>query len=127
MSGQGFELTPFGAVPIGTPYLNPDTTTLEQVQHLVVHADYGHNAAPVSTTPVLVRPPVAPLVAVSKAPFVTMSPRAVVKAARVRVKELRSELKRMKALQAELAELERLLKAAKTKPSASVRPIRGVG
>jgi microsomal dipeptidase-like Zn-dependent dipeptidase len=51
------------------------------------------------------------------------SPRGVVKAAKARVKAIRAELKNMKALQKELAELERLIDAAK-KPLAPVRDIR---
>ena len=52
-----------------------------------------------------------------------VSPRGVVKAAKARVRAIRAELRNMKALQKELAELERLIQAAK-KPLAAVRDIR---
>jgi hypothetical protein len=46
----------------------------------------------------------------------------VVRAAKARAKDIRSELRHMKALEKELAELERLIAAAQ-KPVAAVRPI----
>lgn len=126
MTGQGFELSPFGPVPIGTPYLNPATVTPEQAALLVVRADYGNDSARPSLTPETVAPtprPVEP-----RRPVAATSPRSVIASARARVKEIRAELKRMRALQTELGELERLLKAAKQKPSSTyIRPVRNAG
>lgn len=50
--------------------------------------------------------------------------REVLKAARQRIRELKAEIKRMHGLERELAELERLVNAAKSKPIAQVRNIR---
>lgn len=126
MTGQGYELTSFGPVPIGTPYLNPDTVSFEEASRHVVHPDYGNDAPAKTFTsqaaalPIVVRPKVTARVATS--------PRSVIAGARARVKEIRAELKRMRALEKELGELERLLKAAKQKPSSTyIRPLRNAG
>lgn len=131
MTGQGFELSPFGPVPIGTPYLNPDTTSLEAVASLVVRPDYGNDnqretLTPHTVTAAPVIRSVQPRAAQQTAP--ATSPRSVIQSARARVKQIRAELKRMRALQNELGELERLLKAAKQKPSIThIRPVRNAG
>lgn len=137
MSGQGFELSAFGPVPIGTPYLNPDTITAEQVAHLIVTPDMvgaapanrAHAEAAASRIPDAARyvPVRVGAEKPTKQVAAPTSPRGVVAAARARVKQIRSELKRMSSLKRELDELERLLKAAKQKPTVSVRPIRSVG
>jgi len=57
------------------------------------------------------------------APVSVTRPADIVKAAKARVKTIRVELKQMKRLQSELAELERLIAAAKQKPVALVRNI----
>lgn len=60
-------------------------------------------------------------------PVIT-GPRAVVKAARARIKDIRRELKKHAALKTELAELERLVAAAKTRPQATtIRAVRHAG
>jgi hypothetical protein len=126
---SGFEMSPFGMVPIGTPSL--EGATPEMAAQYVVHADYGHNVVPSETAgpPVIAKPatPVNYAIVRKPAPNAATSPGSVVKAARARVKEIKAELRRLKALQSELGELERLLKAAKQKPTASVRPLRSVG
>ncbi len=135
MTEVGYELSPFGPVPIGTPYLDPEKASPEQITahaaRYVVSADYGHGPIEQTQTPyaVLNPQPVSRVVTVALPthPTPATSPRSVIKAARLRVKEIKSELKRMRALQSELGELERLLRAAKQKPTASVRPIRSVG
>lgn len=66
--------------------------------------------------------PAAP-VAQRSAPI---GPRDVVRAAKARIKEIKSELRNHGALKRELAELERLVQAAK-KPVASVRELRRSG
>jgi len=129
----GFELTAFGPVPIGTPYLNPATTTPEQAAAYVVRPDYGNEATFAIGTPeaaqvASVAPPVVqapPRRAAAVAP--ATSPKSVIASAKARVKQIKAELKRLRSLQSELGELERLLKAAKQKPTPSVRPLRSVG
>lgn len=56
-------------------------------------------------------------------PSVALHPADVVKAAKARAKNIRVELRNMKRLERELAELERLIAAAKQKPVAVVRSI----
>jgi hypothetical protein len=53
-----------------------------------------------------------------------LSPRGVLKAARARAKAIRVELRQHEALKRELAELERLIQAAKQKPEPKVRALR---
>jgi hypothetical protein len=75
-------------------------------------------AAVAKAAPAVVLP--APASARASAPAI--SPRTVLKAARARVKEIKAELKRMRGLQTELGQLERMLAATK-KPLASLTPI----
>ena len=56
-------------------------------------------------------------------PMAGLGPRGVIKAAKARINELKRELRRHEKLKAELAELERLVEAAKT-PPAPVRALR---
>lgn len=51
-------------------------------------------------------------------------PREVVKAARARAKDIRAELRHHETLKRELAELERLIAAAKQKPESKLRALR---
>lgn len=122
MSGQGFEYSPFGMVPIGTPSLA--NAAPEFAAQFVVKADYGNTELNSATPAPAV---VAPTVKREAVTAPATSPRTVVASARARVKEIKTELKRLRALQKELGELERLLKAAKQKPTPSVRPLRSVG
>lgn len=115
----GFQSTPFGMFDLSVAPPPPN-------------AEISPSAPPqllTETTP-------APAPIVATAPIVAEhapqrskvipadSPRAVVKAAKARIKELRAELRRMQALQKELAELERLVKAAREKPKSPVRALR---
>lgn len=125
---SGFEMSPFGMVPIGTPSLN--NATPEFAAQFVVKADYGNGETFTITTPESAKVaalPAAPAKRAAPAVAVATSPRSVIAAAKARVKQIKTELKRMRALQNELGELERLLKAAKQKPTPSVRPLRSVG
>lgn len=123
---SGFEMSPFGMVPIGTPSLH--NATPEMAAQFVVKADYGNEdaASRVSTSTTGLKYEVVTAKAVTSV-VKPASPRTVIAGARARVKEIKTELKRMRALQSELSELERLLKAAKQKPTPSVRPLRSVG
>lgn len=120
---SGFEMSPFGAVPIGTPSLkNADPAFAAQ---FVVKPDYGNGETFTLGTPESATLPAAPKQQARLAS--PTSPRSVIAGARARVKEIKTELKRLRALQTELGELERLLKAAKQKPTPSVRSLRSVG
>ncbi len=142
---SGYELTAFGPVPLGTPYLDPKLVSPEQAAKFVVRADYGNGDSRVlpmeeaAKTQVLTPPPVVvapqppPSAKVAQAAAAPAVPAAagaslgsVIKAAKSRVKDIKAELEHHRVLQKELAELERLLKAAKQKPT-SVRPLRSVG
>src|SRR3954467_2811601 len=118
--GQGFQFTPMGLRPIGDSS-GIDTT----VQHggvippRAVEADESEVAhvAQCATPAVRGKPGVHERLTVA-----AINPRAVIKAARSRVKEIRAELRRMRGLQKELGQLERMLAAA-SKPLASLTPI----
>lgn len=117
----------FGAVPIGTPYLDPAQATLDRIASVVVTSE--KRAERVTQTPrQAVQPsPVAQTQPRTSKPVDPItSPRAVIKAAKARVKQIRAELKNKRALERELAELERLIKAAGEKPS-NVRALKRVG
>lgn len=118
---SGVELTPFGPVPLGTPYINPDTDPA-LVAHLIVRPDFA--AAPLLASPIEPQPVYA-IQRRARVEAKPIKPGTLLQAVRLRIKEIKSELKRHAALQSELSELERLLKAAKQKPI--VRPLRSVG
>lgn len=133
--GQGFQFTPGGLRHIGDvsnmdtqamhgAVANVDAGTGEDVETESGEPQPRQLMLPrIATPPVSVRAlapaaPPAPVAVVSAA----VNPKSVLKAARQRVKEIRTELKQKRALEKELAELERLLAAAK-RPLASVTPI----
>lgn len=68
----------------------------------------------------------APVAAPQKRAASTIGPRDVVRAAKARIKDIKAELRTHAALKRELAELERLVAAAK-KPVATVRELRRSG
>jgi hypothetical protein len=116
MPGQSFEFTPAGIIPLdigptqalggGQPKRNPPSAQdVAVVARGPVVADRARTTKDTAPVPQ------------------NGSPGAVVKAAKARAKEIRVDLKRMRGLQKELAELERLLKAAREKP-AKVQPLR---
>lgn len=119
--GTGFQFSPFGILPLGTS-VAPDSD-----QHAPAAI---RSLAVVPTPPPLVSParPGQPerigALAAATQPVVASSPRAVVKAAGARVKQIKVELRRMAALKKELDELERLLRAAKQKPEPRIRALR---
>lgn len=124
MDGQGFQFTPMGVLPLGAvtggvskkmapAVVRPQPSSAQAPQQLTLPA---MPQAPVFATP--------STVATSSA---LITPRDVVKAARARVREIRAELKHHKRLQSELAELERMLAAARSKPKAVVTTIRRTG
>ncbi len=126
----GFEIGGvFGAVPLGTPYTGDVDMTKPLPPHLVAQLqEHNERSAAREAEPRPAVPQSRASVATRSAQVVAVdSPRSVIKAAKARVKELRAEMKRMKLLQRELAELERLLKAASEKPKSVVRSLRNVG
>lgn len=123
----GFQYTPGGIRPIG------DSTGIDvSAQHgaaVVLTASSSDedwskqeaaDVARVEPAPAPKAKAPAKTAAAAHVPGVT--PRTVLKAARARTKEIRAELRRMKALQKELGQLERMLAAA-AKPSASLTRI----
>jgi len=128
---SGFEMSAFGPVPIGTPYLDPKTDP-SLVAHLIARPEFAtavNEPAPVVPAFAAPAPRLAPNpVPIVPAPVVKPLKRgSLLKSVRARIKEIKAELKHHAQLKAELAELERLLQAAKQKPIASVRPLRSVG
>lgn len=120
MSGQGFEFTPFGLVPLGTQAglgsnvdFHPGALTQQSATPSLSEAAQPPQPSVTTVSRAERKPPVASV----------MTPGALLKAAKSRAKDIRSELKRMKALQAELTELERLIAAAKGRPIAAVSNI----
>lgn len=122
--GVGFQMSPFGILPIGVSVAPPSD-------------EYAPAAAPArQVEPLRTVPAVAlasavpaqlsatPTDATSIAPPRLSGPRDVVRAAKARAKEIRAQLKAHEALKRELAELERLIKAAKQKPEPKVRALR---
>lgn len=129
MEGQTFMFSPLGALPIaadgsdallafaraeaeltGSPSPEPEP---KQERFPFAPGAVGRNARPgAQVAPVVIQAPSAPL-----------KPKDVVRAAKARAADIRRELKRLRALEKELAELERLIAAAKQKPVAIVRNI----
>lgn len=121
-AGAGFQFSPFGILPLGTSIApDSDEHSPAAIRTLAVVPP----AQQASPAPVLARaqqleaPPSASAVAA-----VATSPRSVIRAAGVRVKQIKIELRRMAALKREMDELERLLRAAKQKPEPRVRALR---
>lgn len=118
IEGQAFMFTPGGPVPMA-----PDGTLLE-VSGFSTTQEHGATVprAAVVAIPTAARSGILPVVTTpTAAPL--LRPRDVVKAARARATEIRTELRRMKHLEKELGELDRLIAAAKHKPVAIVRQI----
>lgn len=125
--GEGYEMSLFGAVPIGTPYLDPAQSSPDRIASVVVASE--KRSETVTQTPQQAVQPssVAPTTSRhTKLADPITSPRAVIKAAKARVKQIRAELKNKRALERELAELERLIRASREKPS-NVRALKRVG
>ncbi len=99
--GKAFQFAPWGIVE-GLGLVEEPTGETGQVHGAVV-----------SDTPVARR---VQQPAQRQQPPTAIRPRDVLKLARTRVRDIKLELRRMKTLQLELAQLEQLLSAAKTKP-----------
>ena len=85
-------------------------------------------AAPTQDTVVASSPATVSQFARAVVPIATskpepVNPRAILKAARQRVKEIRAELKNKSALERELAQLTRMLKASHKSSASTVTPI----
>jgi hypothetical protein len=118
---SGFQFTPWGIEPIngGQPAVRSPEAEPPDAEAIAPAV-----AAPAPVT----APSAAPVTAPSAAPVpravIATSPRGVVAAARARIKEIKAELRHKRRLERELAELQRLVKAAKSKPQPSVRALR---
>lgn len=128
-AGEGFEMSGFGAVPIGTPYLDPMKPLPAQLASLIVQpVDKGGRRVRRQESEASEALPATPArQSPGAAPASPLTPRGVLKAARERAKQIRAELKTKRALERELAELERLIRAAREKPTTSVRALKRVG
>lgn len=116
MTGQAFMYTPLGAVEIpdegvsiGPLGMNGAEMVGAAVPTIARHASNQATVQAQVARPVVTANP--------------LRPADVVRAAKSRVKEIRTEIRRLKALEKELGELERLIAAAKQKPVAIVRNI----
>ncbi len=112
--GRGFQFTPYGFTELGDA--SGATALPQDFSPAFVDKNLPAAPAPASKTVTAEKIEPKPL-----RPSLT-GPREVVRAAKARAKDIRAELRHMKALQKELTELERLIAAAK-KPVAAVRPI----
>jgi hypothetical protein len=115
-AGEGFQVTPFGMFALDTA-----TPVGGEMHGAAVHRPVieAHGET-VQQPRALAAPQARPALPI--APF-DSSPRGVVRAAKARIKELRTFLREAKKAEKELRELERLVAAAK-KPLAPVRDIR---
>jgi|1185.fasta_scaffold00702_4 hypothetical protein len=126
-AGEGFQFSPFGMLPIGVSvapteeYSGAAVPRAAHAQPALVPAILADGSFARDARGVL---PAEAKPLVELRGNIASTPGAVIKAARDRVKAIRVELKRHAALQRELAELERLLKAAKQKPEPKVRALR---
>lgn len=116
MSGQGFEWTPSGPVPIGTAgqFAHGDAVEASVVPAQGTLPGFAPSPGPVGIAAQNVAPvPGAAL---------PLTPRSLVRLARERVRAIKVELRRLRGLETELAELESLIAAAK-RGAATVRHI----
>jgi len=121
VTGAAFEFSPAGMVPLGE-----GQRVWNEMHGGGQSAEPAPSAVPV--TEPIAAPSARPALANVQPRFekhaAAATPRNVVKMARERAKEIRAELRRLKSLQRELAELERLIAAAKDKsPRATVRAL----
>jgi hypothetical protein len=125
--GQAILFTPGGPVafPADSKVMSivPDEDP-EKMSGASVHRYVNTEKAPAEhmAAPVPQALPIAISVAQPQGIPIT-SPGAVLKAAKARAQQIRAELRNKKTLEKELAELERLIAAAKGKPIAVVRNI----
>lgn len=114
---EGVQFTPFGLVPLGEARL--DTGMMGSA---LPPTDDQVPARPAAARHLLPAS-VAPAAPSSATPSAPLTPGALLKQAKGRIKELRAFLRTAKKAELELKELERLVAAAK-KPLAPVRDIR---
>jgi len=129
VSGQGFQFTPYGILPLGAA---PPVQSDEPAPSIVQPAPQVERVVPTYA-------PARPLTGVADAkPSAVAVPQAgltadkpltakqLKKVAKARIRQLDKILKQMPALEAERASLKRIIDAAE-KPAAVVRPIRASG
>ena len=117
MSGQGFQFSPFGIVPL------PDSETTDAADETSFSPGVVALAAPAPA-------PIGPISASVERSAVErtvrvagLAPKDVVKLAKQRLRDINRELKHHEKLKREKAQLERLVLAAKGKLVAPVRSI----
>jgi hypothetical protein len=110
---QGYQWTPMGIVPLGQPLpdVAPDT---------VSPAGAGFEVKVVTTSDTPTKTAKKPASHAGHG----ITPKTVVRAAKARVKEIKAELRRMRTLEKELAQLEALVEAA-SKPT-HLAPVRAL-
>ena len=116
--GRSFQMTPMGVVE-GLGVVSIDIPSGDKMMDMRP----GSTVIPAAITRTPIRPPIEAPPAASPAPKRALSPRDVVQAAIARARDIRVELRHHKRLEKELAELERLIVAAKARPLAAVRQI----
>lgn len=128
--GMSFMMTDMGIVPIradGTPLVpltggDPSEMSAGGAA-LAAATEQQERGAHLHNTPK--REPQKPVLALTPAPAAeqTLTPKDLIKQAKLRIKTIKRELAALKRLETELVELERLVAAAKAKPVALVRNI----
>lgn len=121
--GQGFIFTDAGILPMAPDGGFDQTLLTKSPAEMSPAAPASRVFVPERTLTlpgVSFLPAATPMARQSAEP---LRPLDVVKAAKARAKQIRSELRAMKRLEKELAELDRLIAAAKAKPVAIVRHI----
>jgi hypothetical protein len=117
--GEAFQMTPWGVVSGLAPVVteeNPEELIASRanIVHTSNERTQGHQFVEPQQQRVFVAAPI---------PTPKPTPKDIVKLAAARVREIKAELRNHAKLQTELAELERLIAAAKAKPLATIRKI----
>lgn len=121
--GQGFQFMPGGTVaPLPDPSLFDATAINGASAAPVAQTPYDPEAIPEERPALVARTAPASLAQKPTVTASTVNPRTVIKAAKARLREIKTELRHHKALEKERAQLERMLAAA-AKPLASLTPI----
>lgn len=122
MTHGPMQWTPQGLVPAITGVVRPGG-----IQHETIYVDSSDpddDDAEPEAAPILPRSrqPIPPKV--TGGPAKSASPKNVVALAKARLREVKAELRRMKSLEKERDQLQRLVEAAENKPRAIVREIK---
>jgi hypothetical protein len=118
--GEAFQMTPWGVVSGLAPVV-----TEENPEELIAsRADIVQTSNERTQRHQFVEPQPQRVIVAAPIPATPKpTPKDIVKLAAARVREIKAELRNHAKLQTELAELERLIAAAKAKPLATIRKI----